>query len=116
MASHLIRTQQTIGIIMKMLEIVNSIYIVPCSHELIYSGYGNCDAHLIQYIPVPSNMPNCTDNSGTCGKLTEFSNRYENYSVNINWDYYMEFYKSNMKCENTNIISEIIKLYLKNNF
>ena len=116
MASHLIRTQQTIGIIMKMLEIVNSIYIVPCSHELIYSGNGNCDANLFQNLPVASNTPNCTNNSGTCGTLTNFSNRYNNYSVNINWDYYMEFYKLNMKCQDTDMVSEIIKLYLKNNF
>jgi hypothetical protein len=111
MASHLIRTQQTIGIIMKMLEIKDTIYIVPCSHELIFSN--NCDSSILEYIPIASNMPNCTNNSGTCNMLTNFSNieRYNTYSININWDYYMEFYKLNKKCKDTNIISEIIKLY-----
>jgi hypothetical protein len=102
-ASHLIRTQQTIGIIMKMFKIIETIYIVPCSHELVYSGYGKCDEYLIQKIPIPSNIPRCRNNEGTCSKLSI-------YNININWDYYMEFYKLNKKCKDTDIISEIIKL------
>jgi hypothetical protein len=109
-ASHLIRTQQTIGIIMKMIGILESIYIVPCSHEIVYIN--NCDSSLLDLIPVASNIPNCTSNSGTCGQL--LLNNMNN--ISINWDYYMDFYKSNKKCQETDIVNEIIKLYLKNDF
>ena len=124
MASHLMRAQQTIAIIMKMIEIKKQIYIVPCSHELIYSGNGNCDSNILQNLPVASNMPTCTDNSGTCGKLNIFSdpNTLDNYEVNLNWDYYMEFYNNNnnfgwhiSKCQDTNMVSEIIKIFSFNN-
>jgi hypothetical protein len=106
MASHLIRTQQTIGIIMTMLNIISPIYIVPCSHELIYSGDKHCDSLLIQKIPVASNIPKCRDNTNTCGIMTILSN----INININWDYYMEFYKLNKKCQDTDIVSEIINM------
>jgi hypothetical protein len=116
MASHLMRAQQTIALIMKMIiinmiDIEKTIYIVPCSHELIYSGSGKCDSNILQNLPVASNKPTCTDNSGSCGKLNVFSDpsiKYYNYNVNLNWDYYMEFYKSNNKCQDTDIILEII--------
>jgi bisphosphoglycerate-dependent phosphoglycerate mutase len=116
-ASHLMRAQQTIAIIMKMIKIEKQIYIVPCSHEIIYSGNGSCDSSILQNLPVVSNKPNCTNNNGTCGKLSVFSdppnyndNYYHNYEVNLNWDYYMKFNKSN-KCEDTNMVTEIINLY-----
>ena len=108
-ASHLIRTQQTIGIIMKMIGALKSIYIVPCSHEIVYIN--NCDSSLLDLIPIAINMPNCTSNSGSCGKLTILSNI--NINININWDYYMEFYKSNKKCQDTNIVNEIINIIFK---
>ena len=115
MASHLVRTQQTIGIIMKMLELINSInqrlFIVPCSHELNNSS-NNCDASILEYIPIASNIPRCKNNNNDCNLLTNFPKKYNNYKVDINWDYYMNFYKSNKKCQNTNMIAEIINLYL----
>ncbi len=117
-ASHLMRAQQTIAIIMKMLGILDSLYIVPCSHEIIFSSLYKCDDIFIQNLPVPSNMPNCTDNSGTCGKLTVFSdpynNYFDNYEVVLNWDYYMNFYKSST-CKETDMVSEIIKLFISKN-
>ena len=109
MASNLIRTQQTIGVIMKMLDRVNNIYIVPCAHELNYvSEY--CDGHLFQKIPILSNIPKCIDNTNSCNLLTNFSkvNRYNNYNVDINWDYYMN---NNIDCINTNMMYQIINLY-----
>jgi bisphosphoglycerate-dependent phosphoglycerate mutase len=111
MASHLMRAQQTIGIIMKMLEIKKPIYISPCSHEVNF-GSTICDSNISQYLQVASNKPTCTNNSGTCGKLSVFSepNILDNYEVNLNWDYYIEFNKSN-KCQDTNMVSEIINLY-----
>jgi phosphohistidine phosphatase SixA len=114
MASYLMRAQQTIAIIMKMIEIEKQIYIVPCSHELIYSGNGNCDSNILQNLPIASNKPICTDNSGTCGKLSVFSdpNTLDNYEVKLNWDYFMEFNKSN-KCQDTNMVAEIINLKIK---
>lgn len=113
-ASHLMRAQQTISIIMKMLGIEKQIYIVPCSHEVnIISG--NCDSNLLEYIKVASNTPTCTNNNGDCNILNKFSdptepNNINNYQVNLNWDYYMEFNKFN-KCQNSDIVSEIINLY-----
>ncbi len=99
-ASHLIRTQQTIAGIMRELEKQNStIYIVPCSHEISFSN--TCDASVLNKIPVGLNKPNCTSNEGTCNKLND---------ININWDYYMEFYKLEKKCQDTNMVNEIIKL------
>jgi phosphohistidine phosphatase SixA len=108
-ASHLIRTQQTIGIIMKMFQIKETIYIVPCSHELIYCADGNGDASLIQKIPVASNIPRCRNNNDTCSNLSIHNTIYDIDDININWDYYMKFYKLNKKCQDTNIILEIIK-------
>ena len=108
-ASHLMRAQQTIAIIMKMLVIKKPIYISPCSHE-INVGSQDCDSTILEILPVASNIPTCTNN--TCGKLNVFSdpNILDNYEVNLNWDYYMEFNKSN-KCQNTNMVAEIINLY-----
>ena len=117
MASHLMRAQQTIAIIMKMIEIKKFIYIVPCSHE-VNSTSGNCDSNILEYVPVASNKPTCINNSGTCGKLSIFSdpNTLDNYEVNLNWDYYMEFNNDNFgwhisKCQNTDMVNEIINLY-----
>jgi bisphosphoglycerate-dependent phosphoglycerate mutase len=121
-ASHLMRAQQTIAIIMKMLEINKPIYIVPCSHE-VNIGSNNCDSNILELVQVASNIPTCTNNSGLCSKLSRFSdpiinniNININYNqVDLNWDYYMEFNKSN-KCQNTDMISEIIKLYLTDKY
>jgi bisphosphoglycerate-dependent phosphoglycerate mutase len=109
-ASHLMRAQQTIAIIMKMLAIKKQIYIVPCSHE-VNMGSNNCDSNILEYIKVASNMPTCTNNNATCAKLSVFSdpNILDNYEVNLNWDYYMEFNKYN-KCQDTNMVAEIINL------
>jgi bisphosphoglycerate-dependent phosphoglycerate mutase len=98
-ASHLIRTQQTIAEIMKGLQKIDIIYIIPCIHEISFSN--NCDTSLINKIQPSSNIPNCTNNEGTCNKLND---------IEINWDYYSEFYKLNKKCQDTNIINEIIKV------
>ncbi len=115
MASYLMRAQQTIALIMKMLGMNETIYIVPCSHELIYSGNGRCDSNTFQNLPVASYIPTCTNNSGSCGKLNVFSDPnifvdiLDNFEVNLNWDYYMNF---KIKCQDTDILSEISKLYL----
>jgi hypothetical protein len=113
------RAQQTIAIIMKMLNIKKPIYISPCSHEINF-GSNNCDSTILEILPVASNIPTCINNSGTCGKLSVFSdpNTLDNYEVNLNWDYYMEFNNNNdnfgwhiSKYQNTDMVNEIINLY-----
>ncbi len=101
-ASHLIRAQQTIAEIMKQIEKENKIiYIIPCTHEILFSN--KCDApSLLNKIPIASNIPNCTNNEYPCNKLD---------NIDINWDYYMDFYKNEKTCENTNIIEIIIDVF-----
>ncbi len=101
-ASHLIRTQQTIGIIMNMMNIINKIYIVPCIHELNISN-NSCESSIINCIPIASNIPKCRNNDNSCDKLNILNNNYE-----VDWDYYTEFNKSKIDCKNTDIISQII--------
>jgi len=105
-ASHLIRTQQTIGIIMNMMNIninINIIYIVPCIHELNISN-NRCDTGIINNIPIASNIPKCKNNNNNCDKLNILNNIY-----NVDWTYYIEFNKSNIKCNETDMITQIIK-------
>jgi phosphohistidine phosphatase SixA len=124
-ASHLIRTQQTVGLIMEQLNITSSsIYIAPCTHEIIYikpiiSDVNNdCDCSLLQNIPVRANTPICNiDNM--CPTLTKFchTNCYNTNPIPLNWDYYKLFYsqtelKSNEKCCNNNMIHQIIRTIL----
>jgi hypothetical protein len=123
-ASHLIRTQQTVGLIMEQMNLKSSIYIAPCTHEIIYikpqvipQGISNddCDCSLLQNIPVRSNTPKCNiDNM--CPSLTKFCHTdcYNTNPIPLNWDYYKLFYtqsefKSNEKCCNTNMIHQIIR-------
>ncbi len=93
-ASHLIRTQQTIAEIIKVFNNKDSIYIIPCIHEISFSN--SCDTSLLNKIQLPSNSPNCTSNEGSCSKLND---------ININWNYYMNF---NNKCQDTNMINIIL--------
>ena len=44
----------------------------------------------------------------------EYNDNYYNYEVDLNWDYYIEFNKLS-KCQDTNIVSEIINLYIQSN-
>ncbi len=99
-ASHLVRTQQTIGIIMNKMNINKKIYIVPCIHEINIAS----DAFILslfQYIPIASNIPRCRNDSNMCNKLDVVNNNY-----NIDWAYYM---KHNKRCNNDDMISTIIK-------
>jgi phosphohistidine phosphatase SixA len=110
-ASHLIRTQQTISLIIKQLNINKPIIIAPCTHEIIYSNSCNCDSILINKIQPYSNIPNCSYNNN----LQDFNESCNNvYDIKINWDYYINFYKNNKKCSNTNMIDEIINTFLFN--
>ncbi len=43
------------------------------------------------------------NNDNSCDKLNILNNNYE-----IDWTYYIDFYKSNIDCKNTDIISQII--------
>jgi hypothetical protein len=108
-ASHLIRTQQTIGFMMTQFNRNDTIYIIPCIHELIYNNNGNCDNSLLNKLPINSNKPKCNYNTlnTTCYNLKITTNNM-NINININWDYYIKFYKLNNTCENTNIINEIL--------
>ncbi len=116
-ASHLVRTQQTIGLMMKQfMKQYNIINIAPCTHELIYKNDGMCDSALRQMIPINSNTPRCNnENSNTdesCITLNNFNiDNSIDYSVKINWNYYNFFYNSEMKCEDTNMIDQIIKTF-----
>jgi hypothetical protein len=111
MASHLIRTQQTVSVVMINMNKNQEIYIVPCTHELYYTSDGDCDASLIQYITPPPNSPNCT--SDMCPVLKDFSEvkKYDNMEIKLNWKYYMEFEKSGKKCSETNMLAEIINVF-----
>ena len=113
-ASHLIRTQQTISLIIKQLNINNSIYISPCTHEIIYSNSGNCDSLLINKIQPNSNIPNCSYNDVVNNDVVINESCKIVNNIEINWDYYITFYKNNKKCSNTNMINEIINTFLFN--
>lgn len=113
-ASHLIRTQQTVGIIMEQMNKLNTktpiIYIAPCTDELIYVSNSDCDCSLLQNIPVRSNTPICNiDNM--CPTLTKYCHTdcYNTNPISLNWDYYKIFYKANEKCCNNNMIHQIIR-------
>jgi hypothetical protein len=122
-ASHLIRTQQTIGIIMKQMNINKTIYIVPCIHEIIYTGSGDSDNSLLQYLPIPSNNPKCNflNMNDKCKLLNKFSinedlYKKRNITIPLDWNYYMKFYKLNKKCSDTNIITEILNTITNYNY
>ena len=110
MASHLLRTQQTISVIMDALGKKQTVYIVPYAHEINYVGSDN---HILQYMPVAINMPKCKSANNSCDKLTYFSgvNKYEGFEVDINWDYYTNFSNNNMKYQNTDLLYQISALY-----
>jgi bisphosphoglycerate-dependent phosphoglycerate mutase len=111
MASNLLRTQQTISVIMNTIGKTQTVYIVPCAHELNYVGSDN---HILQYMPVAINMPKCKSANNSCDKLTYFSgvDRYKGFQVDINWDYYTKFSNNNMKCHKTNLLDQIAGLYV----
>jgi bisphosphoglycerate-dependent phosphoglycerate mutase len=116
-ASELIRTQQTIGLIMQQMDINNNITIIPCNHELLYHINGGCNETIDKMIKIKSNIPMCKINNinESCYILTKFCNELNNCNINlkinINWNYYINFYermnKDNMKC-NTNLISILL--------
>ena len=68
----------------------------------------NSDEHILQKIPIASNMPKCKDDSNSCGVLTNFSgvDTYNGSKIDINW----ENFDSNSKCQNTNLILEVLKI------
>jgi hypothetical protein len=112
-ASHLIRTQQTIGLIMEQMNLNLLIYIAPCTHDLIYvkpqiSG-SDCDCSVLQNVHIKTNTPNC-DINNMCPSLTKFCHTdcYNTNPIQLNWDYYKLFYKTNQKCCNNNMIYQII--------
>ncbi len=113
-ASHLIRTQQTVGLIMKQMNINEKIYIAPCTHELIYMPNIDCDCSLIQSVPIGSNIPNC-DINNMCPLLTKYCHTdcYNTNSIPLNWDYYKLFYNTNEKCCNNNMLNQIIRTILR---
>jgi len=110
-ASHLIRTQQTVGLIMEQMNIKSPIYIAPCTHEIIYLRQTvlntDCDCLMLQNIPVRSNTPDCI----YCPTLTKFchTNCYNTNPIPLNWDYYKLFINTNEKCCNNNMIHQIIR-------
>ncbi len=117
-ASHLIRTQQTIGLIMEQMNFKSPIYIAPCTHELIYIKQeiigSNCDCSILQNVPIKTNTPNC-DINNMCPSLNKFCHTdcYNTNPISLNWDYYKLFYsqsesKTNQKCCNSNMIYQII--------
>ena len=117
-ASHLIRTQQTIGLIMEQMNIKSQIYIAPCTHELIYVkpevSVSDCDCSVLQNVPVKTNTPNC-DINNMCPLLTKFCHTdcYNTNPIPLNWDYYKLFYsqskfKTKQTCCNNNMIYQII--------
>ncbi len=113
-ASHLIRTQQTVGLIMEQMNIKLPIYIAPCTHELIYIKSDiikiDCDCSSIQNVPVNTNTPICNlDNM--CPLLTKYchTNCYNTNPIPLNWDYYKLFYKTDQKCCNNNMLHQIIR-------
>ncbi len=110
MASSLIRTQQTIAVIMITLNKKQDILVVTCNHELNYVSNGVCDSHFIQKIPILSNIPRCKDSNNSCDKLTNFSGvvKYKDYNISINWNHYI-----NKNCQDTNILLEILEIIKK---
>ena len=117
-SSHLKRTRETLSIIdlefrenkyfeQSSTPLPNEIIVLPCSHELSYT-HGNCDlSNAYKPIP-PENQKICSTNNYSC-KHNDLCCNIN--GLHINWNFYNDFYKNNYHCRNTNIISEIIKVY-----
>lgn len=117
-ASELIRTQQTIGLIMQQMNRQNeNIIIVPCNHELLYNINGGCNETINKMIKINSNIPKCkVDNiTDDCYILTKYCNELNNCNINlkinINWNYYINFYKK-LKKNNENCNVNLINILL----
>ncbi len=109
-ASHLIRTQQTVGLIMQELKIKKTIHISPCTHEILYISKNDCECLDLGNKFIPANTPNC-DINNMCESLNKFCHTdcYNTNSIPLNWDYYKLFYNSKEKCCNNNMIEQIIR-------
>ena len=104
-ASMLRRTIQTIAIIIKQMKLDKPIHIVPCVNELPYHGGGQCDKSIINGVGnkiFPENKSVCVDNN-IC--------TINGLNTNVKWDYFMEFKKMG-KCDNTNMINEMLNCYI----
>jgi broad specificity phosphatase PhoE len=108
-SSSLIRTRETMEHIIKGLDskIYNNkqLIVLPCAHELFYNKAGACDKNA-SYKPVPpENIMKCSTTIVTC-KNNDYCCKTP--SMQIDWSYYNEFYKSKKKCRNTNMIQLLI--------
>ena len=102
--SDLIRTQQTAATIYKQLSskevnVTKMLVVIPCSHELTYSGQG-CDGN--QWSVPRENMTKCIQIKD-CQKIV--------YDIPVDWSVYNAFYNgtrrshtSDNKCRTTNMI------------
>lgn len=102
--SKLLRTRETLSTIMNQIKKnYNSIYIIPCAHELIFvESYESCDDNNI--------IPDFSESLGVTPKTMEDKLKYKYYEIDnkqVIWTYYNKFYHSkNKKCKNTNMIYE----------
>ena len=100
----------------------DSIYVLPCAHELSYNvKNGSCDGN--QGITPNENKSSCT--SKTCTTTTPFYENKNQQDVSemlntrpLNWEYYEKFYKGtrnkrgpgSQQCRNTNMIQQAITI------
>ena len=93
--SDLKRTRQTMSVICSKLKnhIPNSMVVVPCSHEVLYSKSGNCDKSMLMSINSIAG-----ENRMACSKTSEdeqcYEVKYKNKKYVIDWEYYNKFYKN----------------------
>ena len=77
-ATHLKRTQQTIAIVQKTLNIHQTIHIIPCAHETLYTSSGNCDDNIINVIGsiAKENQPICSEKHllSNCFEIDKYCN------------------------------------------
>jgi len=115
-SSSLIRTRETIEHIIRGLNknIYNNkkIIVLPCSHELYYNEAGNCDENA-SFKPVPpENIKKCSGQDDLkCNKIDYCC---KTPSMSIDWSYYQDFYKTQKKCRDTNMIKLLISYVEKN--
>jgi broad specificity phosphatase PhoE len=106
--SDLKRSRQTMSIILEKTNYKDTVYVLPCSHELKYTDNPNgCDADktIIQ----------------TSSHKMDIKNRQttmlvKDQTFNLSWNDYDTFYKSNPRktneeCINFNIIGEALRIY-----
>jgi hypothetical protein len=126
-SSHLYRTRQTIAIFQQVLGINQTIYVLPCAHELPFNENGKCDDSWKNGKELTKeNKPKCSYdtpnllNKEKCNTVIQIclpTNKDEDDicksgKYTVDWNFYERFYdtSSNESCENTDLVEQALLL------